>query len=201
VPVSGAGEFTRPVVFAHWLPLGNDDAITVKRDDFGLRLWFDRSSLAHVSDVPLEEIARHIIVLVANVHVDVETQIADDLGEFIYNESTADTRTPAGARRAESFVRLNHEYGALGRRILLEVLGLVNRLIAYARVHKGQYWLEPIDADPDLMMSRNALFGATVRVLPRDWCRWNPPGGNLVKVGGAFAAGEDRYIEQATGLR
>jgi hypothetical protein len=49
----------------------------------------------------------------------------------------------------------------------------VNRLIAYARVEKGQHWLEPLVCAPD-RMDVFTSFRATVMIPPHDWATWHP---------------------------
>jgi hypothetical protein len=98
------------------------------------------------------------------------------------------------ARERKADPVLMEAWATLGEKALAAVLQTVNRLLLYARNQKGQYWLEPLDTDPDRMSSRNVQFRARVLVPPHDWVMWNPPRRYLLN---AQMQSEERFISQA----
>src|SRR3712207_5818811 len=105
VPVS---HFT----FSHWLPLAEDESITVREEDLALTLSFDMGCLGHISDIDESELPRHVNVLADKVRAEVTvSNLADELADYImhtdYYRRESETRTP----REQLLI---DEYGALG---------------------------------------------------------------------------------------
>lgn len=115
----------------------------------------------------LELVAQGIPVFPCKVTV---SNVADELADYIMRTDYY--------RRGFDFSpqeqRLIDEYGALGERVYLFTLSRVNRLISYARVHKGQYWLEEYAIGADNMSHSFVSFDPAVTVDGSEWVRWVP---------------------------
>ena len=181
----------RSVVFTHWLPLSDEDAITVLRDDLTLRLSLDMDCLGHVMDVPREGIPRYVNLHVSKLYVDATMDVTNELAEFIYQERDRPRRRPSENPVSETYGLLSDEYARLGHRVLAASITVFNRLLMYARSEKGQYWLELQDIDLHMMQSLNVAFRAKVCIPPYGWVRWCPPSIDQLTL---ISLGEERYI-------
>lgn len=94
--------------------------------------------------------------------------------EFIYQENDQSNQGDNIALDANS-TRLRDEYVKLGKRILTIAITSFNRLILYARVQKGQYWLKPRQLDLGRMSSDFAEFKAKIKIADRNWIRLIDP--------------------------
>jgi hypothetical protein len=165
VPVSS---FT----FHYWLPMTEDEFITVCDDDITLTFWFDMTCLSHVTPIDEGELSNHVNVLAGKVYVDVTvSDLAEELVDFImhtdYYRRDRETQNPRERR-------LLAEYGSLGKRVYAFTIHHVNRLISYARVQKGQYWLEQYREDTRDVAGAFMSFAAKARTDNADWVRWKP---------------------------
>jgi|SRR5215211_2388172 len=165
--------------FSHWLPLAEDESITVREEDITLTLRFDMGCLGHVSDIDEAELPRHVNVLADKVRAEVTvSNLADELADYImhtdYYRRDFETISPQEQR-------LIDEYGALGERVYRFTISRVNRLISYARVQKGQYWLEEYVIGAT-MSGRFVGFDPEVTADGSEWVRWVPSNVSHINV-------------------
>ncbi len=173
-PIVPVSKFT----FSHWLPLAEEEAITVREDNMTLTFWFDMSCLGHVSDIDESELSRYVNVLADKVRAEVVvSNVTDELADYIMHTDYY--------RRGFDFSpqeqRLIDEYGALGERVYRFTVSRVNRLISYARVQKGQYWLEEYVMGPS-MSDRFVGFDPAVTTDGSEWVRWVPSNVSQIHV-------------------
>lgn len=173
VPLPSNGIVNVPhFTFSHWLPLHEDDSITVSEGDMTLTLSFDMDCLGHVSDIKEGDLPNHVNVLVDQVRAEVTvSNLTDELADFIVRTDYY-RRGPERLNPHER--RLIDEYGALGERVDRFTIGRVNRLISYARAQKGQYWLEEYAMDPDSTWGAFRNFDPEVTAVGSEWVRWKP---------------------------
>jgi len=77
---------------------------------------------------------------------------------------------------------LDAEYHALGRRLYLAILTILNRLIAYARSERGQYWLIEHRIDANLVPSFFAECKAQATVDGAQPFAFRPPGPMVITM-------------------
>jgi hypothetical protein len=101
--------------------------------------------------------------------------VSEELSYFIYQErnSPREEHGTIGPGHVD-FDRLTSEYTALGQKVLGAALGLYNRLLAFARNQKGQYWIPLRRININRISSFNTEFRAKVRSAHFDWIRWCP---------------------------
>ena len=158
-PIVNTPRFT----FTRWMPLAHDESIVIESEDYVLKLWFDEGCWGRVTHAG-GSINKHKNVLVDKVFADVTLlNVPDDLVEYI--EQTASAPEPP-----ESPHRL--AYRQLGQKVYCVALTRVNRLIAFARSEKGQYWLREHRMDLEKgLYAVNLNFNAQVQISGR-WFRW-----------------------------
>ena len=123
------------LVFSHWLPIGRDQGIPIEEGDIRFALWFDEKTTWWASQPTAAELRNHVNVLARYINVDLEVANVP-MSLLSYMQHRDFTRSPT-----ESEEEVQAEYERLGKKILLDVLHRVNRLVAYARSQKGQYWI------------------------------------------------------------
>lgn len=184
------------LVFHRWLPLNDDEALILDQNDIRVRLWFDLNC-SMLKEADFVDIEKHANVVVMRVHVDVEMrEIPDELAEFIYEERERYASGPK-ADPDDRYKRLSKLYLDMGQRVLQSAIGAYNRLVTYARITKGQYWLEERTVDFDRMASDFAEFRAKVKIGSREWIRWHPTSEVIVHVRAVNAEDLARYISKA----
>ncbi len=111
------------------------------------------------------------------VFVDVECQeVSDDLARFIIDEREALQGRHHGLQPDDpACEQLATEYRELGDRVLMAVVFTFNRLVSYARNHKGQHWLRERSARLERLQSANVVYQSRVTVDGQEWFRWCPP--------------------------
>lgn len=175
-PIVPVSSFT----FGQWLPLGEEDSITVREDNIAVTLSFDLGCLSFPYEMTEDDLSKHFNVLVHVVRAEVSVDdVADELADFImstdYYRRGFETIGPQEQR-------LIDEYGALGDRIYLFAIGRVNRLISYARVQKGQYWLEEYATGAEDTSRSFVSFEPEVTADGSEWLRWVPPNTRVINV-------------------
>jgi hypothetical protein len=83
----------------------------------------------------------------------------------------------------------------LAIRSLRSVLGAVNRLFAFARSIKGQYWLGDYEVRPDRLPSEVVKFGAKIMAPDGKWQDFIP--GTIIHLGGSSSCSPERFLKQA----
>jgi hypothetical protein len=175
------------LIFNRWLPIKEGDALLFSEDAFELTIWFDMTCIdeGFRGLFTEDELYKWANVTVSNVFMDVTAKdIPDDLADFIF--ATAD-------RRDISKAELNDNFQELNARIIKLAIKYLNRITAYFRNEKGQYWLEDYRYlyDTYLLNARNKTpfhiaFKATVKaeVGEPEWVKWNPPYTDVLMVPG-----------------
>lgn len=176
---------TPALIFTHWLPLAENDFIVIHRDDMTIKFWFDKGCLGHVMTV--DDVADHVNVLVDKIFIDV---LLNDLpSEFIdYIEQSASSPSPPSGPYRQV-------YADLGERVYLLSLSYLNKLIAYVRSQKGQYWLHEYPIDVGMMYSQNNHFKAEVLINGK-WIRWKPSDETVIRSRGGFCHEKSRFLDQ-----
>jgi hypothetical protein len=181
IPIVG----TPSMVFGRWAPLGAEDQICIEEDGAVLRLWFDRSCFNHVIEVG--DVSNHINILIGKVFADVTLcNVSVNLKEHI---------RAAKANELPKNGTIAQEYQALGNKVLLHSVKYMNKLISYARVTKGQYWLHEYEYDTENMCQYNIHFHAKVQ-LESEWYGWNPSNTSLFRHIG-HSDESKRYIQSS----
>ncbi len=145
---------TPALTFTHWLPVSDQDAIRITEDGIKLSLWFDEKCTWWASQPKAEELKNHVNVPAHYVNGDLTVvEVPSDLASYMQGRDFA--RLPT-----ESEQSLQSAYETLGEKILTFVLKSVNRLVAFARSKKGQYWLTEIEFDVGQMYSLFNRFEA-----------------------------------------
>ncbi|NJO32609.1 MAG: hypothetical protein HC869_05235 [Rhodospirillales bacterium] len=165
------------LLFHKWLPLSPGDVIVVNSENVTTSLRIDESCQQRLFKIPLEEVQRHSNVPVECILVDVEvSSVADDLHAFIRDEHEA----PRGIHHGVSLD--DPGYGELAKRYLetgvivqKQAIAIVDRVLAFARTVKGQYWLERIRFEENMISSRNVQFCTKVSSPVMSRRRWCPP--------------------------
>ncbi|TGN97945.1 DNA double-strand break repair nuclease NurA [Burkholderia sp. USMB20] len=181
------GGLVPALTFTHWLPLGRDKGIAVDDGDVRFILWFDEKCTWWASQPTADELKNYVNVLAHYVNVEVQAlDLSDELVAYVQT-----------AKNSESSTKINDslqvEYGILARKILLSVLQRVNRLIAFARSRKGQYWLTEHNIDHDQLRSCFLKFDARGRVDEGPWFTFVPPTTDSITI---RAGGTNSYIEE-----
>lgn len=162
---------TPNLTFASWLPLGIEKGITVIDGDIEVTLWFDLSTTMGLKEA---DIVHHCNVLVHHIKANIRvSSINDSLAAYIQNRDFS--RLPTVDERG-----VQAEYEALGRRVLAAVMKPVNRLIAYVRAFKGQYWLVEYKIDPNFLNQYFMRFEAQAAFDEKSWVRFQPTVGDTL---------------------
>ncbi len=181
------------IVFHRWLPLGDEHRIAIERDDVLVQVWFDRSH-CRLSDEQLQDIERYVNPSLERVSVDVLVRGVDnELADFIYEDKDRATQGDPESPD-ERYRRLRQAYLELGKRVLTAVVEACNRLIAYCKYEKGQYWLEQRKIEFNRMRSDFTEFRAEVRCGNGEWVKWLPAVGVMLTLS---PMDEARHIGQA----
>ena len=175
------------LTFTHWLPSGRNQGIVVKDDDIQIVLWFDEKCVLPPPHPTADELKRQVNVLVHHVNVEIEVAaLSDSLLSYMQNCDYSKPRKDT-ARNEQT------EYERLAKRILVSVIGRINRLIAFARSKKGQYWLTEYNVDLNLTRSYFVKFEARGRVEEGSWFRFAPPTLDMLT---ASTENESRFITE-----
>ena len=178
---------TPAFIFSRWMPLNESDFIVVERDDATLKLWFDETCW-HRGTPAGGAISNHINVLVNKVFVDVTLLgLSDELVDYI-KVTASQPEPPRGPHK--------QAYRQLGQRVYRLAVSHVNRLIAYARSEKGQYWLQeyPVNKSEGVY-AVNLEFNASV-LIDSNWYRWFSDVRQLVIGREGECQETDRFIDQ-----
>jgi len=176
IPVTNM-EWAGPTVwFEKWIPEDETNALTRIDGNISTRLWTERSCVSSIEPVTDDYISKLMNIGVQCFLIDVIiADVPEELASFIYQErnSPKEEHGDIGPSHVD-FDRLRSEYTALGHKVLGAALGLYNRLLAFARNHKGQYWIPLRPVNTNRMSSNNTEFRAKVQSEHFDWVRWCP---------------------------
>jgi hypothetical protein len=171
IPVTGGS----CLVFRHWLPLQKEDALTVTERELQLRFWMDEKCLGHVTDVDLNDISNYMNIFVDKMYVDVDgcsvpDDVTDDLIQLLKDPDWREEHI-----NSSYDPRVLTEYQSIRDRIYASVIQQWNRVIAYVRAVKGQYWLEEYKLDFENVYSEVLKLDAKMKVGEADWLRLKSP--------------------------
>jgi hypothetical protein len=156
------------LTFASWLPIGDNQALHVEQEDITLKLWFDITSTWWASQHKEEDLPHIDNVLAHRIFADAIVQVvSDQLVQYMVQRDF--TRRPTKEEEA-----LQQEYDAIAERLLVLLLGTLNRLLLYVRSRKGQYWLSEYPIDLGRMSGYYVKFEARARVDDGPWFRFGP---------------------------
>jgi hypothetical protein len=175
---------TNSLQFAHFLPEAWEQFMAIPGEGMSLTFWFDRTCLALLQEQ--EEIDRLDLSKCANVRTeavmaDVKVETASSrLIEHVRNGSPPDIDE-----------EVSQEYARIAKDVYTFTVTKFNRLIAYARNVKGQFWLEEHQLDADNYHSAYLSFDTKVRIDDK-WCSWRPTGMSVIRDVFNFTPG--RYL-------
>jgi hypothetical protein len=183
-PLIGAPALT----FSHWLPIGKSNGISVTEDGLKLLLWFDLQSTWWASQPTEEELKNHVNVLAHYVRAEIMVEgVGSDLAKYMQTRDFK--RSPNESERATQ-----NEYEQLGARILRVLLKRTNRIIAYARAIKGQYWLLEYGTDMGRLHSYFQTFEARGQIDSGKPFRFQPGVGDTLHIA---MTPEDKFITES----
>jgi hypothetical protein len=149
--------------FHKWLPGTEEDAIVVQESDLTLKLYFDKQC-THAS---ADEIPTVMNVIAFNISAAVMiTGVPQDLIQHIRAAARNEPATDE---------RLANDFWSLGHKVYTITVKALNRLLAYIRSQKGQYWLTEYAFDPGNMSSAFIHFKAKVNTGDGAWIRFALP--------------------------
>jgi len=195
IPLVDEEHFTEgePLVFRYWLPLQDADVITATDGDVELRFSIDKQCLSDLGEVDLNDISRYTNISVGRMYVEVRgIEVSDQLTDVIIKLASERNWLPEHISSTYDS-SLIEDYRTIGEKIYSGVVKQFNRLIAYVRAVKGQYWLREYRPDPDNITSEFLKLRAHVKVGESDWLRLTGPGGYRITAN--IPTGE-RFIGQ-----
>lgn len=175
------------ITFLQWLPTQDDHSITIQESNITITLWFDKMSVWGGSQLSDEELKKYVNVKARYVNVCIQmTGISEELAEYI--QSRDFTRFPDDSEK-----ELQIAYDKIGETIFTTVLRRINRLIAYSRSKKGQYWVTEFSLDHSLIENFFSSGKAEGQINDGPWFRFKPNGGPFtIRIGN-----HDRYIQES----
>jgi hypothetical protein len=173
VPIMESGQPQRsPMIFHRWLPLGRERGLLVRHGEHTVTVWFDLPCAVWGSDLKESDIVRYSELSVHRFYVDIETTaVEDELLDYMRRRDPALSTVPEDAGLAK-------RYEAHGEAVFESVSHVVNRLMDFVRIEKGQFWLVPFE---ELRGSMATTFDAKAQIDGGDWFRWNPTNRVLIK--------------------
>ena len=165
------------LLFNQWIPENEASAITVERDGMRIAVSVDRTCVDSMhDDITDELISRWLNIRVVALLVEVVVaDIPDDLGAFIVEKE----RWPKGEDIINSSNAATRElaerYAALGCKVMLAVLEVINRIVSWAYAEHGVYWLATREPTASRVSSNNNEFGARAMFSGSRVVRWCPP--------------------------
>lgn len=172
----------QPMVFKQWLPLTEEEFITVGEESVTLKLWFDKTCTERIQrgdETLITDSWDDVDVFVDVYKIFVDVTVKDLLDKW-FESVEGDSYTQASDSERQY---LKEEYKKLGERIYLLTLTNLNRLIAFMRAEKGQYWLEEYKIDKGNLETEYKKFKAKVRVDEGSWFGYNlSPGFRFISI-------------------
>lgn len=164
----------RPLIFSHWLPFA-EDALVIPgtADSLKVRLWVDMDCLG-IGGVERDDISRHVNLLVGKLHVEVYLgQVDDSLVQLIFSGlHSRKGVVPEGWTETE--LALERQYEELGELTFASAVNALHRLLEFAQVEMGQYWIKPL---PHAENPHGFFIASGARLVSEHGraTRWNPP--------------------------
>jgi len=175
------------LIFTHWMPIGKEHGIKITEDQLELLLWFDIKSTWWASHPTAEELKNHVNVLAHYVLAEVIVHDVDQsLASYMQNRDFSKLPNSDDAE-------IQKAYENLGRKVSQVVLNRVNRLIVFARVVKGQYWLLDYPIDLNRLHAYFQSFEATGSIDEGKRFRFQPGTGDHISIS---MPSETKYINE-----
>ena len=190
----GKGPFLN---FYQWVPNGSANSLRRADGEISVVLTIDRDCVNSLAPVTQEYIDKWVNVHVGRCQIDVWVpKVPRNIAQFIYDERDQPQGLHHGLKPGElEYDELSKEYRILGERVLEAALVAYNRLIAFCRDSKGQFWLSEHVYDPRQLVSDNNGFDARVLIDDEQtFVRWCPPG-SIGLVSRCY--GEERSVTKA----
>lgn len=169
-------ELATPIVFHRWLPMKRpDETIVFVEEGVQLSITFPPESTWRGFQPSEEEILRTVNNHAHRIMIEAKVEISHPLADH----------TMQTVREASPIA---DEYKELGRKLQKLVTKRVNRLLAYARSVKGQFWLDELEPDhlnPGQFFLRNGAIAA----IDGNPIRFDPDR-NTVVLTGSVTPGE-----------
>ncbi len=159
--------------FSFWVPLSTEHDIYINKDNMQIRVWFDRKNF-HGGETLLQKIKQLVNAALIGVNIDIlKRNVPEELVDFIYQEKD---RPVIGIELNPNpnYSKSRQAYDELCQEILTTAIDSFNRLIAYFKLEKGQFWLEQRMVNFGRMASDFNEFRAQIKCGDRGWVRWAP---------------------------
>lgn len=176
------------ITFTRWLPVGRDNGIVTDDGEIRILLWFDEKCTWWASQPTADELKKYVNIYARYVYADVQIS-GLETGLLEYMQRRDLSKLPDKDNEANQF-----EYDQIAKRILTSVLHRVNRLIAFARSHKGQYWLSEYKIDFDRLRSYFSTFEGRGQVDNGPLFNFRPAQTDVFRI---MAGGESRYVTES----
>ncbi len=175
IPLSDDNFSGSHLYFNQWIPT-KEHSILMKEEEYTLKIWADKdctSSILHKTD---EEISKWSNISVYKLKVEVIIENIDqELATFIYNErSRGRQEYVEPALEKHEYDKLSEEFRSLSLNVLRLVYKTCNKIIAFARNNKGQYELEQLTFNENLLHSLYVQIKAKCKIDEGEWFWWNP---------------------------
>ncbi|NTU74035.1 hypothetical protein HGB07_07820 [Candidatus Roizmanbacteria bacterium] len=152
------GTYQPILAFYRWLPIGREKGINIYQNDIFVCLWFDCDSIYPSLNIKFDDLKDEINVWVGYINIDIKVDnVSEDL--IAYTKSFDYSRLPDESERD-----IHLSYTNLIERIVKSSISRVNRLIAFARSNKQQFWLTEYNIDTQNIISYFKDFNAICRV-------------------------------------
>lgn len=175
------------LIFSHWLPIGRDQGIFIEEESRQITLWFDEKCSWFASQPTADELTKYVNVHTRHVYAEVVVSgLSDDFLSYV--RSCNGSQSPD-----EVDAEASSEYECLAKQVLTATVHRVNRLVAYARAHKGQYWLTESTLDFDRLRSYCNEFEARGQIGDGPLFRFCPPTTDCIRA--SFEAGRTYIVE------
>lgn len=176
------------ITFTHWLPVGRDKGIVVQDGDIRVLLWFDEKCTWWASQPTSDELKKYVNIDARYIYADVQVRgLGPDLLKYIQTRDFS--RIP---EKVDDPLQL--DYIKVARDVLTSAIHRVNRLIAFSRSYKGQYWLSEYKIDFDRLRSYFCAFEGRAQVDDGPTFMFHPSQTDVMRV---TTEGEDRYVTES----
>lgn len=168
-------EFSNSVIyFNKWIP-DRDNSIVVSYENLNLSIWIDKDCIDSlvVNDISLwnnisvNKIKAEIII----------SDLSDELVKFIYDERDNGKMIHYGISPEndnEKYNELNKTYVELGNKVLKLTYDTCNKVISFARNEKGQFHLEQLTYNKEMLRSLYTGLRAKCKINDEEWFNWSP---------------------------
>lgn len=191
IPVGKDYGNSSDLIFSHWLPLQEDEALVIDKDRFMVKIWFDLNCSKWIKSP--NEIEKHTNTFLYKAYVDVQVKdLSDELANFIYQEKDACQEELNENQIRFIQKQLSEESEDLAKKVFQLALENFNRMLSYFRNYKLQFWIEEHKINFNSMRSEFTRFRTMVKVDGHDWVPWCPP---VVDNFGTFIIKESQRSE------